>query len=340
VISDGDGGSGDGPHAKHFRGAQAGWGLDDPSIDAPGSNAGFGGFAPPSLEQQAPLTPSAPFELWIGHIDRPTTLSNAHWALTGVRPADSVPPDSGSSPDAETEAEVSWVLDIDLDAFMPASFSHRSPPWSWGGPVDGCAPHLYKGLCHRWSSVPATGKHTTEGAEGNCSVWRHADRLFHGISPGMTEERAVEAEAAAEAGAGGIGDECKRQLRGVARQWRGLALYDTGLAQAGAKLSPPELLLWLQAYDRATTDAKPSGRRGSGGGLVRTEELSSFPHFLSRLESMLRGLLPLGLPAAITVARSPDGFTPIETLPYLEAATYAMLARVYGASLWFTLDHF
>jgi hypothetical protein len=87
---------------------------------------GLGGFDPQATSHlssnQAPLTPSAPFDFWIGHIDQPTTISNAYLALSN-------PLDVGEL-DQQRRSQVAWVLDIDLDAFMPARFSHRvrDPP--------------------------------------------------------------------------------------------------------------------------------------------------------------------------------------------------------------------
>lgn len=85
---------------------------------------GLGGFDTQGSSRlsfnQAPLTPSAPFDLWIGHIDHPATISNAYLAL-------STPLDAGENNRKERLQTLpgSWVLDIDLDAFMPPRFSHR-----------------------------------------------------------------------------------------------------------------------------------------------------------------------------------------------------------------------
>ena len=82
--------------------------------------------------------------------------------------------------------------------------------------------------------------------------------------------------------------------------------------------------------------------------LILEPELAQYlPRFLTRLESLLRGLHGphvhahpawataataggLGPPAAITIARSTDGFTPIETIPYLEGLVVEMLERLYA----------
>lgn len=72
---------------------------------------------------QTPLLPSAPFDFWLGHIDHPTTLSNAHQALS--TPLDVGVPNQLQKRSPTARDQVSWVLDIDLDAFMPSRFSHR-----------------------------------------------------------------------------------------------------------------------------------------------------------------------------------------------------------------------
>ena len=85
---------------------------------------GLGGFDTPAGSRlsfdQAPLTPSAPFDFWIGHIDHPATIANAYLAL-------STPLDASENSRQERSQAMpgSWVLDIDLDAFMPPRFSHR-----------------------------------------------------------------------------------------------------------------------------------------------------------------------------------------------------------------------
>ena len=58
------------------------------------------------------------------------------------------------------------------------------------------------------------------------------------------------------------------------------------------------------------------------------------PRFVRRLEAMLEGVAAAGAgpPAAITVARSPDGIAPIEILPSVEATILEMLERVYGGA--------
>jgi hypothetical protein len=101
----------------------------DTAVDAAWQSASVGTntFSPHGAPRpdfnQAPLLPSAPFDFWIGHIDHPKTISNAYWALT-------TPPDvgggGGAAPAAAAAAVAGeWVLDIDLDAFMPTRFSHR-----------------------------------------------------------------------------------------------------------------------------------------------------------------------------------------------------------------------
>lgn len=72
---------------------------------------------------QTPLVPSAPFDFWLGHIDQPTTISNVYQALSTPLDVGVQKPQQQRS--QTTRAHVPWVLDIDLDAFMPARFSHR-----------------------------------------------------------------------------------------------------------------------------------------------------------------------------------------------------------------------
>lgn len=73
---------------------------------------------------QAPLTPSAPFNFWIGHIDNPTTISNAYSALSTQLDVGTPTRQQHDRP-LVAPVQTPWVLDIDLDAFMPATFSHR-----------------------------------------------------------------------------------------------------------------------------------------------------------------------------------------------------------------------
>jgi hypothetical protein len=90
------------------------------------AGSGLGGFNSQATSHlssnQAPLMPSAPFDFWIGHIDQPTTISNAYVALSN--PLDVI--ESNQQQHSQlAPRKVAWVLDIDLDAFMPARFSHR-----------------------------------------------------------------------------------------------------------------------------------------------------------------------------------------------------------------------
>lgn len=72
---------------------------------------------------QTPVLPSAPFDFWLGHIDQPTTVSNVYQALS--TPLDVGVHNQQRHNPKTTRDQVAWVLDIDLDAFMPARFSHR-----------------------------------------------------------------------------------------------------------------------------------------------------------------------------------------------------------------------
>lgn len=157
-------------------------------------------------------------------------------------------------------------------------------------------------------------------------------QLFHGTA---------EAEPALLSAHGGheLSQECRNDIRRLAHRWHQLAREDTVLADAGKRLSPPELLLWMQAHDSAAPTALSEG--DSATELILEAELAHLPRFLSRLESLLRGLHGsrshsekatggLGPPAAITIARSTDGFTPIETIPYIESLVIGMLDRLYG----------
>ena len=217
-----------------------------------------------------------------------------------------------------------WVLDIDLDAFMPPSFTHRAPPWAHGGALGCCSPHLYKTACHRWSSPTENCARSSldarqSNADGCCanacagSLWRHLGHLLH------------DKEIPAEAGDSrtGLGEECLRQARAVAGRWRALAAERPGLRAAGARLAPAELLLWLQAHEL------PPPER-----IHEAQMQPHFPRFVRRLEAMLEAVAAAGAgpPAAITVARSPDGFAPLEILPSVEATILEMLERVYGGA--------
>ena len=144
-----------------------------------------------------------------------------------------------------------------------------------------------------------------------------------------------------------LSTECRNDIRSLASRWRQLVREDARLGDAGKRLSPPELLLWMQAYDSAAPTALAEG--DSATEIISRAELSHLPRFLSRLESMLSGLhgghthaekaiaassvAGLGPPAAITIARSTDGFAPIETIPHIERLVIAMLDRVYAPAL-------
>ena len=62
-------------------------------------------------------------------------------------------------------------------------------------------------------------------------------------------------------------------------------------------------------------------------------DLSKFER-TGEVEAMLEGVAAAGAgpPVAITVARSPDGFAPLEILPSVEATILEMLERVYGGA--------
>ena len=168
---------------------------------------------------------------------------------------------------------------------------------------------------------------------GNCTLWQHVDRVFHG---------SAEASGPALLSAHGdneLSQECRNDIHGLARRWHQLAREDTALGDAGKRLSPAELLLWMQAHGSAAPTALGEG--ASATELILEGELAHLPRFLSRLESLLRGLRGshphsekarggLGPPAAITIARSTDGFAPIETIPYIESLVIGMLDRLYG----------
>ena len=176
-------------------------------------------------------------------------------------------------------------------------------------------------------------------------------RLFHTIEPTTSrtiseiDDAEMEKAVAEVHGTYALSTECRNDIRSLASRWRQLVREDARLGDAGKRLSPPELLLWMQAYDSAAPTALAEG--DSATEIISRTELSHLPRFLSRLESMLRGLLHgghtneekaasvagLGPPAAITIARSPDGFAPIETIPHIEHLVIAMLDRVYAPAL-------
>lgn len=64
----------------------------------------FGFLHPPAEGALSSLGPSAEFDLWLGHVDHPLTTAASVASLLHGRP---------------------WVLDIDLDVFMPVGFTHR-----------------------------------------------------------------------------------------------------------------------------------------------------------------------------------------------------------------------
>ena len=66
--------------------------------------------------------PSVLVTAYEGHIDHPDVLDAPSDLLRG----------SGSD----------WVLDLDLDVFMPPVFRHRPSPWSYGQPLRACSDHL------------------------------------------------------------------------------------------------------------------------------------------------------------------------------------------------------
>ena len=138
-------------------------------------------------------------------------------------------------------------------------FVPQSPPWSYGGELNACSPYLYLSMCHRWSSP----------ASGNCTLWQHAARLFHEMPPDLTSgigNATRKAEAAAEAEVSSeLSEGCRDDLRKLARRWRQLVRNDPTamLGPAGKALSPPELLLWLQAYGHAAPTVPAEGDSGT-----------------------------------------------------------------------------
>lgn len=220
----------------------------------------------------------------------------------------------------------------------------QSPPWSYGGQLDGCSQYLYRSLCHRWSSPGE-----------NCTLWQYVAQLFHGgestRSTGVAHPDDAEllqrASLKAHGEPTGLSKECKDDVHRLRRRWIQLVEENAALGAAGKRLSPPELLLWMQAYDHAALSELSEGDFATE--LISRAELAHLPRFLSRLESMLRGLQAphaprhqaqavdapgagFGPPAAITIARSTDGFAPIETIPYIERLVIDMLDRLYAPS--------
>jgi hypothetical protein len=167
-------------------------------------------------------------------------------------------------------------------------------------------------------------------------------RLFHGSETGNSNGNAVTEVENTEVEQT-LSQECRNDIRSLARRWWQLVSEDSALGDAGKRLSPPELLLWMQAHDIAAPMAVAGG--DSATEIILKADLTHLPRFLSRLESLLRRLQGshshsergaaapeggLGPPAAITIARSTDGFAPIETIPYIESMVIEMLDRLYA----------
>ena len=164
--------------------------------------------------------------------------------------------------------------------------------------------------------------------------------MFHG---NKTSNSNVGAEVNITKAEQALSQECHNDIRSLARRWWQLVKENSGLGDAGRRLSPPELLLWMQARDSAAPMVQAEG--DSATEIILKADLAHLPRFLSRLESLLRGLQGshshpehatatpkegLGPPAAITIARSIDGFAPIETIPYIESMVIGMLDRLYA----------
>ena len=166
----------------------------------------------------------------------------------------------------------------------------RPPPWAYGEPLVSCSAHLDQGSCSRWSSIPH-----------RCPVWRW---LQHRLSPNGAAEPEISAE--------NLSADCRQAVEQAADRWRSAAVKAPSLRNITTALQPSELLLWLQAFEHAA--ALPTSRRSSAASVDLKLLAEEFPKHLGILEHLLRGLPQEHRPVAITVARSIDGFIPVETV--------------------------
>jgi hypothetical protein len=141
---------------------------------------------PAEIDVSSSSLPLAEFELWLGHIDQSTTIERA----------------------ASTIDSQPWILDIDLDVFMPVEFLHRAPPWAHEQPLAACSRYLggRGSACHRWSSRSHA-----------CAVWLSLSRLL-GTVPLLRvggddahDEYGID-DPCRRAGNTALPQKCKRQL--------------------------------------------------------------------------------------------------------------------------------
>ncbi len=267
--------------------------------------------------------------------------------------------DAASSPPRHQlplRPDAAFILDIDLDFFIPFRRHAGSPPWAAAfGSAD---PTLGFGEL----SMPSCGETLArrcpraQWADPACPVWRALlavqDKVF-----GADDDRALDdadsagAAALIATAAGGEGVvpwQCLQELHTLVLQVK----YGPGARELQClqhHLTPAEWMLWaklLQDQPRAfhnllresacvvTPQSTHSGSRSTTTAVARyvqaaacgTKDLRPMVDQLGRL---LKSLLPKR-PVMITVARSTDYWTPVSEVARVELSVLQMLQEVYG----------